>query len=207
MTRNRRGFLGLAAVGAGSVVGCIDLPFTERYQFRRGGSIRTEEALVADTGISFDSAYPHQYFALITTRSEAERVRWEYIREEDQVFAAKFEDTDFEEGFLTFAGLVLPKTKQLESDATTFDGSAMESTYRVMDTRDESDELAVQTVVEYWVRDAKAPTKFSVAYTYNPPTPRLRSVFESLCPVGAGQPTGTPVGDPRQAFRSPHPQR
>ncbi|MCL7416690.1 MAG: hypothetical protein M8354_02465 [Halalkalicoccus sp.] len=87
------------------------------------------------------------------------------------MFAAKFEDTDFEEGFLTFAGLVLPKTKQLESDATTFDGSAMESTYRVMNTPDESDELAVETDVEYWVRDAKAPTDLSVSYTYNPQRP------------------------------------
>ncbi|MCL7416691.1 MAG: hypothetical protein M8354_02470 [Halalkalicoccus sp.] len=67
MNIGRRGYLSIAAVGAGSVAGCIDLPFTERYQFRRGGSIRTEEALIADTGISFDSAYPHQYFALITT--------------------------------------------------------------------------------------------------------------------------------------------
>lgn len=87
------------------------------------------------------------------------------------MFARKFEDTDFEEGFLTFAGLLLPKTKQLESGETTFDGSTMESTYRVMDTRDESDELVVQTVVEYWERDAKAPTEFSVSYTYNPQRP------------------------------------
>ncbi len=146
-------------------------PLLGKYQFRRGGSIGTEEALIADTGISFDSAYPHQYLALITTQSEAERVRWEYFREEDPVLAGKFEDTDFEEGSLTFAGLVLPKTKQLESSPKTFDGSTMESTYRVLDASSDSDELAVQTVVEYWVRDAKAPTELSVSYTYNPQFP------------------------------------
>lgn len=133
MDHGRRTCLAVAAAGIGSAAGCLDLPFSEKCQFRRGGSIGTEEALIADTGISFDSAYPHQYHALITTQSEAKRVRWEYFREEDPVFAGKFEDTDFEEGFLTFAGLVLPKTKQLESSTKTFDGSTMESTYRVLD--------------------------------------------------------------------------
>lgn len=75
MTSSLRGVLGIAAVSIGSAAGCLAFASPGKYQFRRGGLLRTEEALIADTGISFDSAYPHQYFALITTRSEAERVR------------------------------------------------------------------------------------------------------------------------------------
>lgn len=95
------------------------------------GSVSSEEPLVENTNLSAQTAYPHQYSAVVLPKDDRDEIRWDYVRQEIPLLVDDLEATDFESQFLVVFGMILPETKQLQSGAVSLENGTLRSRYRI----------------------------------------------------------------------------
>lgn len=117
------------------------------------GNVSTGEPLVVDANLSTDVAYPNHYSALLRSEETADRIRWEYIRQEIPMFVDDLEGTNFDSEFLLLFGMVLPRIKQLESGPIRYEDGTLYSEYQIEDRSSSSTEMSINTNVQRIVAD------------------------------------------------------
>lgn len=109
------------------------------------GNVSTEEPLTENAEISPESPYPNHYSSVIHSKGAADVIRWEYVQEELPQLVDDLEATNFDAESLLFFGMVLPETKQLQSEGVSIDESTLRSTYRIGSDRSASRSLSIHT--------------------------------------------------------------
>lgn len=151
MGKTRRKVLASSALSclAFGTAGCLsqDLLGNSVPNVDFSGDVSTDEPLVENAELSTQTAYPNHYSELIGSDNAAEKIRWDYIRQEVSQIVDKLEETDYTSEFLVFFGMALPGTKQLQPGPITSEDGTLQFGYRVDDKRSGTSELAVNTHV------------------------------------------------------------
>lgn len=112
------------------------------------GNVSTDKPLIKETDLSSDSAYPNYYSALLGSERAADKIQMEYVRQEIPQFVDELEETDFDSEYLVFFGMVLPRSKQLQSGLTTFKNGTLYSEYHIAKRSSDSSEVSINTNIQ-----------------------------------------------------------
>lgn len=146
--------LSTAVIGVSGCLGRVVNEFGNRPRVTFSGNVDSEEPLVEDTGLSTKDTYPYHYSKLITSKqAEEKEIRWEYIEQELPGFVDDLEGTDFDSEFLLFFGLMLPRTRQLQSGPTSIKDGTLHTEYRVAPDPAGSRQLVVNTAIQRVIHD------------------------------------------------------
>jgi len=103
------------------------------------GTDNSNEPLIGNADIDPSSGHSHHYSALIASRGDRDRIRWEYIREETPLFVDDLNRADLDTDCLVFFGMFLPKRKDIDGHGSSMDHGTLVSEYRITGTADSRD--------------------------------------------------------------------
>ena len=120
--------------------GCLTAPLNDTEpNVVFSGNISSDEPLIENVDINPSSGYPHHYSALIASRADRDKIRWEYIREDIPLFVDDLNRADLDTDYLVFFGMFLPKGKDIDGHGSSMQDGTLLSEYRITGTADSRD--------------------------------------------------------------------
>jgi len=166
----------LSALGGCSQIASpqVDSTSTSRddstdLNFAAGWEFQSEKAVLKHSVLSPDDTERMVSASVLATESDAERVRWDYLKEVSSDFASHFTDTSFEQGeFLVVVESLLPESHTIDDGKVSYDGERLSMDYEVVPSKRSGKAVTFSHSIEKWrAPESKKPQNVAVKLCYS----------------------------------------
>lgn len=137
--------------------------------FAAAWEFQSEKPILEHSALSHSDSSEMVSGTIVDTESEAQRVRWDYLKDISTDFTSHFTDTAFAEGeFLVVVETLLPASHTIQDEDVELVGGTLHMKYDIVPSDDDSKRLTVSNALEKWrTADTEKPSEVTVELHYD----------------------------------------